>query len=474
MGWEELCFLCGLRAGGGPGRLFDGPLKRPLNKIIESLKAQKLELGLSEEQMRKEVEKALQLFEGGVDGLPTGYEEAIYRGSIPPGPYFPFTYAYERWDGWKAIAIGTFDEDSDDDENKKAVTTRLVDEPWDYGQFKKVDGSDQRVDTHAGTLSDNIFCLRAPYSYLQSWIDRDSLPPRKPAFPLEPDMRFEEELYEIVIFRARRHDCVGTLDGIEYEGINFAINQWQDTFYPAFTGAHHLGRALKNGLRGNDLIPALLNDFCVWQTCPPDRWVSIDPSSRPSSHIRVPQPDTNVSSWKNFPAEIMVDILSNLSFKEVLSFTSCCQYLYHKFGNPSFLSALLRTRLRIPLSDVYWFLPVSSVKGEVEKFCEACGQANVSLLNSSDVLFDRDFPLFTFFRTNYPSDSMRNRRRLWRLSQQFRREWYKYRTRGYEVDSEDEEGNNGDNVQEDYSSGEEYSSSEGRDGEEDGEEDNSS
>ncbi|PVF91196.1 hypothetical protein CPB86DRAFT_719915 [Serendipita vermifera] len=298
--------------------------------------------------------------------------------------------------------------------------------------FNKVDGSDERVDTHAGMIRGNFFCLRAPYLYLQSWIDKGSLPPRQTAFPLEPDMSFEEELYEIVNRRSNRQPHrYGALDSIEYEGINFACNQWQDTFCSAFTRAHDLGRVLKNGLRGNDLIPALLNDFCVWQTCPPDRWVSIDLSSHPSSDIPVPQLGTNVGHWESLPTEIIIDILSSLSIEEVLSFTSCCRYLYHKFGNQSFLSILLRTRLRLPLSDVYWFLPVSSVKGEVEKFCGACVQANVSLLDSSDVMFDQDFPLFTFFRTNYRSDSMRSRRRLWRISQQFRREWYKYRTKGF-------------------------------------------
>ncbi|PVG01674.1 hypothetical protein CPB86DRAFT_83415 [Serendipita vermifera] len=428
MGWEELCLISGLRAGGGPGLLFGTDVEGTLNMIIKSLKSQELDLNLGKKRLRDEIGKVLQLFENVGTDFPTGYEEAIKSGSISPGPYFPFTYEYRKWDGWKAIAVENFD----NDENKEAVTTRLVDEPWDYGMFYKVDGSDERVLTDASRSSGNFFCLRAPYLYLQSWIDKDSLPPRQTAFPLESDMSFEEELYEIVKYRSnRRHNCYGILDGIEYEGINFACDQWQDTFYSAFTGAHDLDRALKNGLRGNDLIPALLNDFCVWQTCPPDRWVNIDSSFRHSSDISAPQQGTNIGHWQSLPTEIMLSILSILSIKEVLAFTSSCRYLYHKFGNPDFLSILLRTRLRLPLSDVYWFLPVSSVKGEAKKFCEACGPVNVSLLNSSDVVFDQDFPLFTFFRTNYPSDSMRNRRRLWRISQQFRAEWYKYRTKGF-------------------------------------------
>jgi hypothetical protein len=44
----------------------------------------------------------------------------------------------------------------------------------------------------------DFFCLRAPYLYLKCWVHRDSLPPRQVAFPLEPDMSFEGEFYEIV------------------------------------------------------------------------------------------------------------------------------------------------------------------------------------------------------------------------------------------------------------------------------------
>ncbi|PVF90917.1 hypothetical protein CPB86DRAFT_803204 [Serendipita vermifera] len=173
--------------------------------------------------------------------------EAVENGSIPPGPYFPFIYKYENsWYGWGSIAIGEFDTSHDHDAHYEANTT---------------------------TQSDAFFCLRGPYLYLQSCIDRDPLPPRQIAFPLGPDMSFEEEFYEIVNYRATRREYIGALDIIDYEGINWVIiNQLQDSFHEVFLGAYELGEALENGLRGNDLIPALLNDFLVWQTCPPDTY----------------------------------------------------------------------------------------------------------------------------------------------------------------------------------------------------------
>jgi hypothetical protein len=69
--------------------------------------------------------------------------------------------------------------------------------------FDEIDG--EPATTNASVLrgSSNFFCLYKPYFYLQAWINRDSLPPRQVAFPLEPDMTFEGEFYEIVHSRRK-------------------------------------------------------------------------------------------------------------------------------------------------------------------------------------------------------------------------------------------------------------------------------
>ncbi|PVF91195.1 hypothetical protein CPB86DRAFT_878641 [Serendipita vermifera] len=463
--WDELCLICGLRPGGGPRMLY-GDLWACLNMIIHSLEEQKLDLTLSKEELVEHIRKILLLFGDGKYYRPTSYETAIAGGSISPGPYFPFTYEYKSWNGWSAIAVGIFDKDFNGGaENAKgmAVTTRLVTHWTEWGGiFGGIEGSNgtEAVTTHASAGDDAFFCLRGPYSYLQSWIDRDSLPPRQTTFPLEPDMSFEGEFYEIVNYRAKRGYLIGTLDRIDYEGIDLALDQWQDTFWRTFSGAYELGRALKGGLRGNDLIPALLHDFCVWQTCPPDRWVSTDSPFHHSTKIQVSQSVTSTGHWQNIPAEIVIEILSNLSVKEVLYFASSCRQFHHRFGGCDFLAILLRAQFRLPLSGSYWFLPVPNVEGEVEKFCKACngsksGKPNVLLPKSSDVsvILDPEFPIVDFFRANYSSDSMRNRRRLWRISQQFRREWYRYRTEGYDDGNDYEELNDDDNAEKNYTYG---------------------
>ncbi|PVG01672.1 hypothetical protein CPB86DRAFT_812301 [Serendipita vermifera] len=412
---------------------------------MKSLEEQKPELMLSKEHLREEIRKVLLLFyRKGYETI--GYENAIKEGSITPGPYFPLTYEYGKWDGWKAIAIGVFDGPHGSGKLVKGnlVTTRLVgDCTLHGGEFTSVDGEAGQVLTSATTYGDNFFCLRAPYLYLQAWVDRDSLPLRHTAFPLEPEMSFEGEFYEIIQTREnKRQSEIGTMPFVKYEGIESALfEHFQDEYSAAFSDAHKLALALENGLRGNDLIPALLRDFRVWQTCPSDRWIKLDSSLWHPSAIPASQPGTPIGHWQRLPTEIVINVLSNSSIDDILRFTSSCRYFYHNFGNPDFLSMLLRTQLRLPLSDAYWFSPVSTVDGEVEKFCQACDQsksskANGMLPRSSDVsgVFKADFPLWDFFRANYPSDSMRNRRRLWRISQQFRQEWYKYRTKGYEYD----------------------------------------
>ncbi|PVF91194.1 hypothetical protein CPB86DRAFT_792216, partial [Serendipita vermifera] len=412
---EELCLICGLREGGGPWGLFwDG--EECLDMIIKDIEEQKLNITLSREELREEIRNLLLLFNAEYSSDSTGYEQAVKEGSISPGPYFPFTSDYEKWEGWKAVAVGIFDEHSNDDAKQmkgRAVTSRLVDTYHGLaGKYYKIEGSNGWDLRDVRTESNDFLCLRAPYFYLQSWINRDSLPPRQTAFPLEPDMSFDGELYEIVDHWGRR-DGFGVLDIIDYEGIDWIlIDQLQDVFQNAFNGAFALSEALEDGLRGNDLIPALLNDFRVWQTCPPDRWISSTSSLCRPSDIQISQSGRSVGQWQTLPTEIVVEILSNVSLKGLLSFISSCRHLHHKFGDSSFLSMLLRTQLPLPLSDIHWFLPVSTVKGEVEKFVEACNESKSHASNAvlsrslkALVTFDPDFPLWDFFRTNYPSDS---------------------------------------------------------------------
>jgi hypothetical protein len=64
----------------------------------------------------------------------------------------------------------------------------------------------------------------------------------------------------------------GTLPWIDYEGIELTLAGGSQDFFDASVDPISLHRALESGLRGEDLIPALLDDFRVWQTCPADEY----------------------------------------------------------------------------------------------------------------------------------------------------------------------------------------------------------
>jgi hypothetical protein len=110
--WSEICLICGLIPGGGPKSLWC-EMDECLDDIIAALRKQEIESGLNEDQLRGEIREVLLLFEqeGGSRLNPTKYEKAVLNGSISCGSYFPFTS--EDWDGWAAIAIGTFDQDGE-------------------------------------------------------------------------------------------------------------------------------------------------------------------------------------------------------------------------------------------------------------------------------------------------------------------------------------------------------------------------
>jgi hypothetical protein len=156
--------------------------------------------------------------------------------------------------------------------------------------------------------------------------------------------------------------------------------------------------------------------------------------------VRPPGVSRNSNVWHKMPVELVLEIFMDLSPRDVSSFISSCRYLHHRFGNSAFLSSVFKVLLRSPHSSIHWFMPVATVSGEVEKFCKACNDSWSSesdepaaqCLDGGSIVFSKEFPLVQFFRANHLTLSMQNRHRLWKIAQQFRREWYKYRTEGYE------------------------------------------
>lgn len=57
---------------------------------------------------------------------------------------------------------------------------------------------------------------------------------------------------------------------LDYGGIQKSLEQWQSFYMPCRRGTKHVSRAIDAGLRGANLIPALLRDCRVWMFMRPD------------------------------------------------------------------------------------------------------------------------------------------------------------------------------------------------------------
>jgi hypothetical protein len=165
------------------------------------------------------------------------------------------------------------------------------------------------------------------------------------------------------------------------------------------------------------------------------RWLSIF-KLKDAAPVELPSSDASSGLWDRLPPEIRYQIFKILSIKDILAFSATCRLVYHR-ENPVILS-IIRHRILDPRGDLHWFLPVNTVKDDVQNFSEATirpvkwtnGPETAQMLAS--IIMDPQFPLLAYLGANYPTDSMRNRRRLWRIAKQFRTEWRKYRTKGYE------------------------------------------
>lgn len=62
----------------------------------------------------------------------------------------------------------------------------------------------------------------------------------------------------------------GLLPEIDYDDIQSSLVQWQMHFIHCRRGSTHIAQAIEAGLRGQDLLPALLRDSRAWMFMRPD------------------------------------------------------------------------------------------------------------------------------------------------------------------------------------------------------------
>lgn len=166
--------------------------------------------------------------------------------------------------------------------------------------------------------------------------------------------------------------------------------------------------------------------------------------------IPSPAPPVSTSAFDSLPTELVLSVLTSLSLVDVLSLSSTCRALRARLMSPLILSRVLV----LPANgDLRWVAPVRQLPQESERACASArlwlamadnapctssSQASPSLGEGEDAAFAAVlshplFPIVPFLRACWASDSMRNRRRLWRMVKQFDGLWEEYRTRGPRV-----------------------------------------
>lgn len=136
--------------------------------------------------------------------------------------------------------------------------------------------------------------------------------------------------------------------------------------------------------------------------------------------------------FHKLPRELLDMILDDLSLFDALNLISVSRSIIYFFNKPQLVNQLLKRRICLPLGSLHWLLPVSTMDGEEDRFWKATKTWFPSGRDTN--IFYSTFPLFEFVKANYRTSSMKNRRRLWGISQQFRELWIQYRTEGYEDD----------------------------------------
>ncbi|KAJ8518171.1 hypothetical protein ONZ45_g4731 [Pleurotus djamor] len=277
------------------------------------------------------------------------------------------------------------------------------------------------------------------YHYLRSWLQPHLLTPATRV--ADAPLTFDEELYEIVNSRKElRMFYKSYLPCIDY-GVAAAgmEDQYQDFFsYVRRKGSKAIARAISAGLRGYDLIPAILLDFRVWIYASTDTWPTpSDSQLGPLLSLSWSSTDRKATCFQVLPDELLHLISLELDIPSFLALSSTCWELRSRFLSPESSEYIFRTHVLSNTGSLRWILPVESCLDElyranyaVKKWLPAHSDAE----SPRSLFEDPSLPYFDFVRACHLSMSMMNRRRLWGMMEQFRCLWEDYRVNGWEVD----------------------------------------
>ncbi|KAH9896786.1 hypothetical protein C8Q73DRAFT_789105 [Cubamyces lactineus] len=363
-GYDEVCFLCGIRPEGGPFWWCSNKEEAARQITNELLEAQSTELPL--EEILSMLLKIFDMdrldlvgdygstvhfpFESGIIGIGHFGDDGGYRPCAHHGrPLHPTGDDVQIRRVCNSVGGGLF--------------TYLID--FEGGKPVII----PQVTTNCDTLyysddspSCNIWVHVACWNYAQDWLDCP-LPPRtgRGGNPLT----FAGELYELVGSRNERQvDARASLPCVDYGGTLDAYmdkNQWQDYILGCRKGVRHLARALGAGLRDEQLIPAILKDSNWWMFCRPDIW-----PRAPTPGLYDPNPmikTSDVSSQPRakicqLPSEILLELIQHFHLQDIFTLAYTCKDLYVRLLDHNTLILVIRNAMANVSSPLHWIIPV--------------------------------------------------------------------------------------------------------------------
>lgn len=331
----------------------------------------------------------------------------------------------------------------------RAAQVRRVREIEEFGQWfeavliRNGDGGEDETPQHTHVSPESsptvVICERC-FCYLEAWLELDHVPPRHHGFPHDPaPLSFPGELYEIVnLFGGRKNGyCRLTyFDNIDYGGIKG--REEQAYLFPGrWRSPSSLQRALEKGLRGADLVPAVMRDVKAWLFMRPDVW------PEPATDIVTPcfaelpaRPESLGPVIGGLPLDVLLAMCAQLPLKSMLALSATCGILRRFITSPRFMHRVLKES--VLNGKLQWMLPLDAMPGEVARAYKTMRlwlPYNSPGKNDSDAgscpFFCPEFPRLAFVRACWDSDSMMNRKRQWDIARQFASLWWDYRLNGW-------------------------------------------
>ncbi|KAH8835085.1 hypothetical protein DL96DRAFT_1702090 [Flagelloscypha sp. PMI_526] len=189
--------------------------------------------------------------------------------------------------------------------------------------------------------------------------------------------------------------------------------------------APYLTAAISKGVRGVDLVPAVLHELQGWIYETPDIWPSASEALETPTFMAFPSPSDH--PFLSLPLDLMREVFSNLSISDLLNTSSCSKSFRQLASREDLFLVIIRDMVR--QGSLRWVRPCRLVTKEVKKARKALNTWAAKKGGSAmDQLLGSSFPLLAFLRTCFAqSGSMKNRHRLWTIAKQFETKWAAFR-----------------------------------------------